>query len=92
MGNFPASKAAGLDRIPNETIKAALEVIIIPLANAVTTYLFEGKLPECCKETNYGRSTKGEDKKDYSLPGSYRPVAIENTLGKLLEKIVVERM
>ena len=33
-----------------------------------------------------------ENKKDYSLPGSYRPVALENTLGKILEKIIAERM
>ena len=32
------------------------------------------------------------NKKDYSLLGSYRPVALENTLGKILEKIVAERM
>jgi len=31
-------------------------------------------------------------KKDYSLPGSYRLITLENTLGKLLEKIVIERI
>ena len=29
-------------------------------------------------------------KKDYSLLGSYRLITLENTLGKLLEKIVIE--
>ena len=30
--------------------------------------------------------------KDYSLLGNYRPIALKNTLGKILEKIVVERI
>lgn len=33
-----------------------------------------------------------ERKKDYSLPGSYRPIALENTLAKVLEKIVATRL
>jgi len=42
---------AGPDRILNEAIKAALEAVIIPLANAVTTCLYKGKLLECYKKT-----------------------------------------
>ena len=33
-----------------------------------------------------------EGKADYSLPGSYRPIALENTLSKILERIIAERM
>ena len=33
-----------------------------------------------------------EGKADYSLPGSYRPIALENTLSKILERVVVERI
>jgi hypothetical protein len=31
-----------------------------------------------------------EGKADYSLPGSYRPIALENTLSKILERVVVD--
>jgi hypothetical protein len=33
-----------------------------------------------------------EGKADYSLPGSYRPIALENTLSKILERVVVDRI
>ena len=88
---LPTSKAAGLDGIPNEAIKAASEAVATPLANAATTCLLKGNLPECCKDTITVVLQKA-NKKDYSLLGSYQPVALENTLGKILEKIVVEQM
>jgi hypothetical protein len=31
-------------------------------------------------------------KADYSLPSSYRPIALENTLGKILERLVTKRL
>ena len=33
-----------------------------------------------------------EGKADYSFPGSYRPIALENTLSKILEKVIADRM
>ena len=33
-----------------------------------------------------------EGKADYLLPGSYRPIALENTFSKILERIIVERI
>ena len=33
-----------------------------------------------------------EDKKDYSSPGSYRPIALLNTLGKALERVIAIRL
>ena len=33
-----------------------------------------------------------EGKADYSLLGSYRPIALENTLSKILERIIAECM
>ena len=88
---LPISKVTGLDRILNKAIKAVLKAITIPLVDTTTTYLLKGKIPEYCKETIIVVLQK-VNKKDYSLLGSYRPVALENTLGKILEKIVAERM
>jgi hypothetical protein len=31
-------------------------------------------------------------KADYSLPGSYCPIALENTLSKILERVVADRI
>ena len=33
-----------------------------------------------------------EGKADYLLPGSYRPIALENTLSKILERVIADRM
>ena len=33
-----------------------------------------------------------EGKADYLLPGSYRLIALENTLSKILERVIAERI
>ena len=33
-----------------------------------------------------------EGKVDYLLLGSYRPIALENTLSKILERVIVKRI
>ena len=82
---------ARLNRILGKAIKAILEAIAIPLANIATTYLLKGKLLEYYKEIIIVILRKA-NKKDYSLLGSYWLVALKNMLGKILEKIIVERI
>ena len=31
-----------------------------------------------------------EGKADYLIPGSYRPITLENTLSKILEKVIAD--
>ena len=81
----------GLNRILNKAIKAVLKAIITPLVDAVIIYLLKSKIPDCCKETIIVILQKA-NKKDYLLLRSYQPVAFKNTLGKILEKIVAERI
>ena len=88
---LPTGKAVGPDRILNEAIKAASEALTTLLANTATTCLLKGKLPECCKVTTIIILQKA-NKKDYSLLKSYRLITFKNTLGKLLEKIIIERI
>ena len=33
-----------------------------------------------------------EGKTDYLFPGSYRPIALKNTLSKILERVIVDRI
>ena len=47
---LPTNKAAGLDRILNKVIKAALKAIATLLANATTTCLLKGNLLEYYKD------------------------------------------
>ena len=57
----------------------------------MTTYFFKSKILDYYKEIIIV-VLKKVNKKDYLLLGSYRPVTLKNTLGKILEKIVAERI
>ena len=81
----------GLDKILNKAIKTALKAIAIPLVDTTTTYLLKSKILKCYKKTIIVILQKA-NKKDYLLLESYWLVALKNTLGKILEKIVAERI
>jgi len=80
-------KALGLDGILNKVLKVVALVIIKDLAE-VTSYCFaSGIILKSFKES-ITIVLRKEGKKDYSLLGSYRLIALKNTLVKVLEKYV----
>jgi hypothetical protein len=85
------NKTPGPDRIPNEALKTILAEIAPALAQEISTYLASGSIPSRLKESTTIVLRK-DQKPDYSLPGSYRLTAPKNTLAKLIEKIVAQRM
>jgi len=80
-------KVLGLDSILNKVFKVAVLIIIKDLAEAASYYFTSGIILESLKESITVVLRK-EKKKDYSLPGSYRLITLENTLVKVLEKHV----
>lgn len=88
---LPNGKAPGPDNIPNEILKIVAPVISERLAQVTSMLLAGGQLPENLKESTTIALRK-ENKKDYSLPGSYRPIALENTLAKVVEKLLANRL
>jgi len=78
-------KALGPDNILNEVLKVITSVIAEDLAKAASYYFTNRTIPESLKESITAVLRK-EKKKNYSLPSSYRPVALKNTLAKVLEK------
>jgi reverse transcriptase-like protein/retrotransposon-encoded endonuclease len=88
---LPNGKAPGPDGIPNEILKVIAPMISGYLAQAINTLLVEGQLPGYLKES-ITIVLRKENKKDYSLPGSYRPIALENTLAKVIEKLLADRI
>jgi len=66
-------------------------VIIKDLAEAASHCFANGIILESLKESITVVLCK-EGKKDYSLPGSYRPITLKNTLVKVLEKYVANIM
>jgi len=80
-------KALGLDSILNKVFKVAILVIVKDLAEAASHYFASGIILKSFKEfITVVLYKKG--KKDYSLLGSYRLIALKNMLAKVLEKHV----
>jgi alkylhydroperoxidase/carboxymuconolactone decarboxylase family protein YurZ len=84
-------KAPDPDGIPNEILIALSPEISEELAHAISRALAEGTLPNRYKEL-ITITLRKEDKKDYLLPSNYRLIALENTLAKVVEKILVIRL
>ena len=88
---LPNDKTPGPDGIPNEVLKALAPEIVEGLAQGISVRLASGTLPDSLKESTTIALRK-EGKKDYSLPSSYRPIALENTLAKVVEKVLANRL
>src|SRR5207244_4470982 len=88
---LPNNKAPGPDEIPNEILKIVVPTIAQGLAKAGSQCLAAGMIPQRLKES-ITIVLRKEGKKDYSLPSSYRPIALENTLAKVLEKRAADVM
>ena len=84
-------KALGLDGIPNKVLKIVALVIVKDLVEVASYCFANGIIPKSLKESIIAVLYK-EGKKDYSLPGSYRLIALKNTLVKVLEKYIANIM
>jgi hypothetical protein len=91
LEKLPLGKASGPDGILNEILTALSPEISEGLTYAISRALVKGTLPNRYKELITITLYK-EDKKDYSLSSSYRPIALENTLAKVIKKILVIRL
>jgi len=80
-------KALGLDSILNEVLKVVTLVIIKDLAEVASYCFTSGIILKSLKEFITVVLYK-EEKKDYSLLGSYRLITLKNTLVKVLKKYI----
>jgi hypothetical protein len=83
--------APGPDGIPNEALKTCGPLIAPWLADVARACFAIGYYPRL------GRSMttvilRKEGKADYLILGSYRPITLENTLSKILEKVIADRI
>ncbi|KAJ6032769.1 hypothetical protein N7540_003501 [Penicillium herquei] len=90
----PPDKAPGPDAIPNRVWKLLLSGC--SLFGDLLTSIFDacvrlGYNPRHFQESTTVTLRKGGPR-DYRLPKSYRPIALMNTLGKLLEAVVATRI
>jgi len=88
---LPRNKAPGPDEIPNEALKECADVLAPPLSNIFTACLRLGYHPTRWRSSITVVLRKPQ-KPDYTQPKAYRPIALLNTMAKLLEAIVARRM
>jgi hypothetical protein len=81
----------GPDGILNKALKTCGLLIAPWLADIARAYFAIGYYPRLGRSMTMVVLRK-EGKVDYLIPGSYRPIALENTLSKILEKVIVDRM
>ena len=91
INSLLSNKAPGLNEIPNEVLKILGPTIEEGLAHAISRSFARGSLPP-----RYNESTivvlRKEGKGDYTLISSYRLIALENILVKLVEKALANRI
>ena len=81
----------GPDRIPNEALKTYSLLIVPWLADIAKAYFVIGYYPRL-KRAIITVVLHKEGKADYLLLGNYHPIALKNTLNKILKRIIVERI
>jgi exonuclease III/ribonuclease HI len=87
----PPDKAPGEDQIPNRVLKA-VESLLTPILTKVFNYSIE--LQYCPKAFKKSITVvlRKPGKSDYTAPKSYRPVALINTLGKVMDTVLARRI
>ena len=82
-------KAPGPDGITNRILKKNFKILQHHLLALVQATINVDHFPTPLKETTTIILRKPH-KPDYTRPNAYRPIALESTLGKILESIVAE--
>lgn len=84
-------KAPGPDQIPNRVLKAAEAWLTPHLYKLYNATVRIGYHPKAWKEATT-LALRKPNKEDYTLVGAYRPIALLNTLGKLLELVMSRKL
>ncbi|MBW0525251.1 hypothetical protein O181_064966 [Austropuccinia psidii MF-1] len=88
---LPNKKSPGPDGVPNELIKIACDLLVNKLADLFNNCLTIGHFPTPWKRASTIIIQK-TNKSDYSDPSAYRPITLLNTLSKLFERILNNRI
>ena len=86
--NLKDKKSAGVDGISNHLLKSTAEHMIKPLYKMINLSLLSGIVPKQMKVANVIPLYKGAEAGSKHLYTNYRPIAILNSISKVLEKVV----
>nr|ACY69870.1 AP-like endonuclease/reverse transcriptase [Adineta vaga] len=84
------NSSTGPDNIHNRCLKNHSKLLVQHLTNLFNAILKQGYIPAMWKKANIILLLK--PKKDKQQPSSYRPISLLSCLGKLLEKIIKQRL
>lgn len=87
-----ASRTPGLTGIPHLILQRSLEVTAVPITELFQACISLGYYLLEFKKARTVALRKQGGNRDYTQVASYRPVALLETLGKALERIVAERL
>ena len=90
LKSLPNDKAPGPDAILNRLLKYC-KALELPLATLFTACLQTHYHPRAFK-VSHTIVLRKPQKPSYNTPKAYRPIALLNTIGKVLEKIMANRL
>ena len=85
------NKAPGPDEIPNHILKRCFSTLQHHILTLAQLSMLLGHFPQPFKETTTLVLRK-PNKPNYTKPNAYRPIALESTIGKVLESIMAEHI
>jgi hypothetical protein len=91
LSKVKPDKCPGADGIPYRILKAMGQPLVIVLAQLITSCWKLEYYPQQFRHANTIVLQK-PNKEDYSLPGAWRPIALLNTIGKIMEKLAAQRL
>jgi len=91
IAKLAPKKAPGPDNITNRVLKQNQDTLKNHLLKIAQSSLNMGHFPSPFKNTLTVVLRK-PNKPDYTKPSAYRPIALESTIGKLIESIIAESM
>jgi len=91
IASTSSTSAPGPDGIPNKLLKAMKAHLSEPLATLTTAVLTAGYHPAPFRQS-LTIPLKKPQKPNYSSPKAWRPIALLNTLGKVIEKVLATKL
>ena len=89
IGKLAPNKAPGPDEITNRVLKKNFGILYEHILKLAQACMDIGYFPSVFKKT-LTIVLRKPNKPDYTKPNAYRPIALENTIGKVLESITTE--
>ena len=89
-GRLKANTAPGIDGMPNKILKEVIGAYLEILLEAFSSCLREGRFFADWKKQRFVLLRKGN--KPLVVASSYRPICLLDTMGKLLEELILQRL